>query len=287
MIWEDLKVLLAIDREGSLTAAAKYLGMDQSTVSRKLSALEGDLGTILFVRSRSGLALTDAGKTARHHAKMIEATANSLAEDVTDVSGGSVGLVRLLGNAWTLEQLTAQAMPAFLQQNPNLEMRLISLSPRLRTHGHASVSLWFEVEPCEGEFAIPLGQVPYALYRARNAPPDIKDWVIFFDEDAARPAITKAANRLRLPDENLRLTATDASTIRAAVATGIGKGLLPMCIAEQDQRLLRVNSGAPELTRTLNMHIHADTAETRKVRATVAWLREAFPRVFSGSGDAA
>ena len=47
MIWENLKVLLAVDREGSLSAAAKFLGMDQSTASRKLTALEGDLGTIL------------------------------------------------------------------------------------------------------------------------------------------------------------------------------------------------------------------------------------------------
>ena len=131
----------------------------------------------------------------------------------------------------------------------------------------------------------PLGQVPYALYRARNAPTDTKDWVIFFDEDAERPTITTAANRLRLPDENLRLTATDANILLTAVVKGIGKGLLPMCIAEQDKRLIRVNSGAPELTRTLNMHIHVDTAETRKVRATVAWLREVFPRVFSVSFD--
>ncbi|MEW9920808.1 LysR family transcriptional regulator [Marimonas sp. MJW-29] len=60
MHWDDLKILLAAARGGSLSRAAILLGMDQSTVSRRLSGLEASLDTVLFKRSKTGLEVTDA-----------------------------------------------------------------------------------------------------------------------------------------------------------------------------------------------------------------------------------
>lgn len=281
MDWDNLKVALAISRTGSLTQAAQVLGIDQSTAGRRLGALEGDLGVILFVRSKTGFSLTDAGEAAIREAVEIERRMDRLQEVVTPPKEGPVGVVRLLGNAWTLDRLARTAMAPFLAAHPRLDLRIMTLTPRSPIRGEASLSLWFEAEPRESEFAIKLGEVPYAVYRARAADAEGLGWVAFHDEDATRPAIARAHKRLRGREEPLRLTATDAGIMLSAVRAGVGKALLPMCLAEEDNQLVRVKAGAPpDFVRTLHLHAHPDTVEAQRVQATIRWLRESFRPVF-------
>ncbi|MEO1016775.1 MAG: LysR family transcriptional regulator, partial [Pseudomonadota bacterium] len=68
MNWDDLKIVLAIHRSKSMSQAARMLEIDPSTATRRLAAIESDLGAILFSRSKSGLAATDAGQIAIEHA---------------------------------------------------------------------------------------------------------------------------------------------------------------------------------------------------------------------------
>jgi DNA-binding transcriptional LysR family regulator len=63
MDWNDLRYFLTIARSGSLAKAARELSVEHTTVSRRLGALEGDLGTRLFARGPAGLTLTPAGKS--------------------------------------------------------------------------------------------------------------------------------------------------------------------------------------------------------------------------------
>ncbi|MGF1631633.1 MAG: LysR family transcriptional regulator [Kiloniellaceae bacterium] len=280
MDWDNLKVALAVSRTGSLTQAAQVLGIDQSTAGRRLSALEGDLGVILFVRSKTGFSLTDAGEAAIEQALEVERRIDRLKDAVIPPKEGPVGVVRLLGNAWTLDRLARTAMAPFLAAHPRLDLRIVTLTPRSPLRGEASLSLWFEAEPRESEFAIRLGEVPYAVYRLREATPEGLGWVSFYDEDAATPAIARAHKRLRAREEPLRLTATDAAIMHSAVREGIGQGLLPMCLAEEDEQLVRVQAGAPEFVRTLHLHAHPDTVETQRIQATIRWLRESFKTVF-------
>lgn len=284
MDWDNLKVALAVSRTGSLTQAAQTLGIDQSTAGRRLSALEANLGVILFVRSKTGFALTDAGEAAIKQVLEVERRVDRMIDEVTASDDGPVGTVRLLGNPWTLERLAGMAMGPFLSAHPRLDLRVISLIPRNRVRGEASLSIWFEVEPGEGEFAIKLGDVPYAVYKARDAAEEPEGWVSFYDEDAVRPNITRAHKGLRRRGERMRLTATDAGIMRAAVGEGVGKGLLPMCLGEEDPRLVRVNDGEPDLIRALHLHAHPDTVQTLRIQATIRWLRESFEQVFHPAG---
>src|SRR5690606_40414607 len=103
--WDDLKVLLAISRVGSLTLAAEVLGIDQSTCGRRLTALEAALGAILFLRSKTGLTLTEAGETAVARAVEIEARMERLTESLTSDTDGPAAwsgwsATRGLWNAW-------------------------------------------------------------------------------------------------------------------------------------------------------------------------------------------
>ena len=123
--WDDLKVLLAISRSGSLTGAAALLGIDQSTAGRRISALEADVGAILFVRSKTGFAPTPAGQVVIARALEMESRAIRLAEEVANADQGPVGIVRLIGNPWTLTRLVERAAVTLLTRHPRLELRTI------------------------------------------------------------------------------------------------------------------------------------------------------------------
>jgi DNA-binding transcriptional LysR family regulator len=82
--WEDLRIALAVARAQSLARAADILGVDPGTVSRRIGAAEAALGTILFVRSKTGVTLTDAGRALLTRAAEMEARARRLVEEVAE-----------------------------------------------------------------------------------------------------------------------------------------------------------------------------------------------------------
>ena len=80
--WDDLRIFLAAFREGSCAAAGARLGVNQSTISRRVAALEGDLGVRLFDRMPEGLVPTAAAEEIVPRAELFEATAAELMDAV-------------------------------------------------------------------------------------------------------------------------------------------------------------------------------------------------------------
>src|SRR5580693_6254902 len=79
MNWDDLRVFLAVARAESLARGARELGLDRSTASRRIAALEAALGAQVFLRTREGLRLSPAGARVREHAERMAADARTLA----------------------------------------------------------------------------------------------------------------------------------------------------------------------------------------------------------------
>jgi DNA-binding transcriptional LysR family regulator len=215
--WDDLKVVLAVSRTGSLTLAAEVLGMDQSTCSRRLGTIEAGLGVILFLRSRSGLSVTEAGETVVRRAAEIERRMGRLHEELSQGPDGPVGLVRLIGNPWTLERLAGEPALRLLDAHPRLELRLIPYHPRASYRADPTMSLWFEQSPRDGEFAIRLCEVPYTFYRSRAHDPAGLPWVSFADEDSPQLAHVKTLELVRRKGERVRLGSGDNRVLMAAM----------------------------------------------------------------------
>lgn len=280
--WNDLKVALAIAEAGSLSRGASVLGIDQSTAGRRLSTLEADMGTILFTRSKTGFAPTQAGREVIERAREVALRIDRLTDDLSEDANGPVGSVRLIGNGWMLERLAETIVPGFLDAHPLIDLRLMSFEPRTPPLSDATVALWFEMPPRTGEFSIKLGKVPYALYVKKGLDPDDLGWVSFFSDDTSRSAPVRAWEKMRGQGERrLRLTATDARMLLSAVRSGIGKGILPMCLAEADPTLERVTETPHDIMRTANLHAHPDTVQTHRVQAVIKCLRESFDAVFT------
>lgn len=279
MNWDDFKLALAVARTGSLNQAALLLDLNQSTVSRRLTALEADLGATLFRRSHLGLVPTEAGSVFVARAAEIEARTEALVETIRQTDTRPAGVIRLLGSPWVVQQLIRSGLPAFLSDHPDIELRTVAGRPDSSLwRSEPGIGLWFETSPVDGAVAIPLGEVPYAFFRAADCDPG--EWVAFYDENhpqrfAGLPVVLQAD-----PTARIRLTAVDAAMLHEAVAAGIGRGLLPICLGESDPRLVRVMPGPPDLKRTLHFHAHPDSLGSPRVEALLAWIRPRFAGAF-------
>src|SRR4051794_26999077 len=103
MDWDDVRVFRAVARAHSLAAGAREAGQDRSTASRRIAALERDLGARLFLRTRDGLRLSPTGDRLLVHAERMDAEARALALSAAEDAEGASGLVRLA----TTESLAA------------------------------------------------------------------------------------------------------------------------------------------------------------------------------------
>ena len=95
MRWDDLRVFLAVARQGRLPTAGRVLGLDPATVGRRVTALEEALSTRLFERSLQGYALTESGRSLIVHAQAMEMQAGAATEEITGQADRLSGTVRL------------------------------------------------------------------------------------------------------------------------------------------------------------------------------------------------
>src|ERR1700754_498233 len=93
--WSHYRSFLAVMREGSLSGAARVLGMTQPTLGRQIAELEQDLGTALFIRSQRGLLPTDAAKDIAPHAEAMAAASGAMVRSASGGTGDVAGVVRL------------------------------------------------------------------------------------------------------------------------------------------------------------------------------------------------
>lgn len=129
MDWDDLRVFLATARGESLSAAAKVLKVEPSTVGRRVARLEAAMGAPLFLRSATGYALTDAGARLMDHALQAEAAMDRAREALLGPEGLS-GQIRIGAPDGCANYLLPQVLAAVCDANPGLEVQIVAL-PRV------------------------------------------------------------------------------------------------------------------------------------------------------------
>lgn len=280
--WDHLKVVLAISRGGSLTAAATLLVMDQTTAGRRLNALEEQLGIALFLRSKGGFAATEAGQIVIENALRIEARLDQMRESLDDMHTVAAGVLRLAGNNWMLQRLAEHVLPEFLAAHPRIELRMSGRLPPGPVHSEPTVSLWFDANPHALDRATPLCSLEYAAYRAKNVPPRASEWVQFQDDVAKGPSFARQLRQRMKSDAHVRLTATDAQILQGAIRAGMAQGVLPTCLGDHDPALQRV-PGAKVMQRVLHFHASDDARRLKRVGLLYDCIAQAIGPVFEGS----
>src|SRR6188474_630258 len=140
--WDDIEIFLAVRRRGSLAAAATRLGVDTSTVSRRLAALEAALGVRLFDRTRTGLAPAPASDRVLAAAEAMEAAHARIARDASEIESLAEGVVRLSTAPGMASMFVAPALVRLRKRYPRLIVEVDAVAqPRDLTRHEADLAL--------------------------------------------------------------------------------------------------------------------------------------------------
>lgn len=273
-------MFLAVARTGGLAPAARSLGVNQSTVFRRMAQLEERLGTRLFDREPRGYALTSAGELMHAHALRLEDDVLALERALVGADQEPSGTVVITTVDEVLEAI-APYIRRFSASHPAIELhfdtalRVFSLSRR-----EADVAIRPGTKPTEpdvvGRRLVDLSMAAYASAeylegrkRVRRIADLAKHDIIRFVEGPKRglhPAIDGA-------NTACRTTSMNAQTI--AARAGLGVAILPTFIGEHDPSLERLVRVPTPDDYALWVLIHADLRQTARVRAFVDELTAA------------
>ena len=268
--WSDLRVVLALARDPTLAAAARRLGVDQTTVSRRLAALEAALQGPLFLRARGRLVPTALGELAITRAEEVEAAVLAL-EAAAGESGAAVaGRVRITAVPILVNQLIVPRLADLLARFPalavdaNADSRNLSLS-----HRETDIALRFARPESGNGLCRRIGALAFSVYAARGAAEGLP-WVTYEERFQHYPQARWVADNVP-PARLARLRVNDAEGLAQAVRSGLGLGVLPDFMAARDAALARV-SEAPVLQRDLWLLVHPDLRQLPRVAAVLDWL---------------
>ena len=272
--WNDLKYLLALARTGRLRAAGRAVGVRDTTVARRIKALEEAVGVPLFVRGMSGhYAPTDAARDILIHAEAIEFEHTLLRDTLGQAAERVTGSVRISAVPIVVNRILVPALPALSDKHPQLAVELVPAAQNLDlSKREADLALRF-ARPETGGLrtkAQRLGSITYSVYAARSG--DRRAWITYDDAHADLPQARWLDRMARAEDAHAPLRVADAETALEAVAAGLGRTLLPKRIADADHRLRRVPTDAPLPARDNWLLSHVDHVARRSVSAAKAWL---------------
>jgi DNA-binding transcriptional LysR family regulator len=279
MDWDDVRYLLALQRRGSLAAASKALGVNQTTVGRRLTALEKDLGSRLFVRHATGHSLTPAGVRACELGASMDAAAEALARELGGKDVGIEGSVRITAPVGFVPVI-ASALAAVREDHPRLVFELLADTASLdlaRREADVAVRMIKPEEPTL--VAQHLGLLPWGLFASesylsrRGTPPadlaghDIIGYeaplgrspgAVWFAEHAKEARVVLRTNNV--------LAAVDCG------GGGLGIAAVPEFMTRRDARLSRIRRPREMGGSPVFLVAHGDVAKIPRVRTTIDGL---------------
>ncbi len=283
--WDDLRVFLAIARGGSLAAAARTLGVNHSTVFRRLNAFEAAVGVRLFDRQPEGYAVTAEGAEMLVRAARIEDEVLALDRELSGRDLRLEGTVRVTTPDTVALGLLPPHLARLRRAQPGIEIELaVSNQIYNLSKREADVAIRPAKAPEGAMVGRRLAGIAFAAYGARSylgtaAAPKSPE------ELAAHPRVgpdesladTAAARWLRThaPDAAVACRCDSLMAQVHAVRAGVGLGLLPCFLADPDPALVRLPLPAPEMETGLWLLTHEDLRRTARIRAVLDFLAEA------------
>ena len=276
--WDDLKHLLAVARHGSTLAAGRALGVDQSTVQRRLGELERRFGQALAQRQPNGYRLTEFGQALLPHAERVEQAVAAFEQQLATAAAEVAGIVRVTCPEPIVYRITQSTLlDRFREKHPRLQVHFV-MSDRYvdLAKGEADVALR-SGDTDDGDLVgRKIGDSIWAVYAsktyvARHGRPErledlARHALVGFDDTMAKHRI---AAWLRQVAPNAELVARSNSVLGLVYSAkaGVGVAPLPVALGDAEPDLVRVLEPVPELTRIWRLLTTAELRRTPRVAA--------------------
>ncbi|MBT8154202.1 LysR family transcriptional regulator [Epibacterium ulvae] len=279
MDWGNLQVLAVLSREGSLAGAARALGVNHATISRRLAALEADVGHSLVRRLARSTPLTEKGQDIATLALAMEAQTYKIDRLVNLAQDTVTGTVRISAPPAFLSETFIPELTDIAEAHPDLQLNLMSdTQVASLDHGHADIAVRLVEPTSKQNITRKLGTITYSLYGAPNYFDRAQDSWRFIGFDRG---LTQTPQQTWLEDyaagRVFQITSNNIYTHIAAAEAGLGLALLPDRIAGQSKQLQRLPEPSP-LSRTAWMVLHHDVASLPAVRLVADAILRSFQR---------
>jgi DNA-binding transcriptional LysR family regulator len=255
--WNDLRCFLAVAREGSTLAAARRLKINQTTVARRIEALEEALGLKLFERKQRGYSLTEGGREILTAAERVEGEAETLERLVAQRSRRMAGVVRVTTNEAFANMVLTPCLGEFAELYPDVRVEVAVSERRLDlARGEADVALRAGAPQDPGLVGRRLGDIRWSIYcsrdyAARRGVPDrpeaLKDHFVIgaLDTLAELPAARWLA--AQAPAAQMLSQSNSLTNLLAALKAGLGVAPLPCMMGDAEPELIRCFAPISEL----------------------------------------
>jgi DNA-binding transcriptional LysR family regulator len=276
--WNDLRYVLVLSRTGRLGRAAQQLRVNETTVTRRIARIEKILGSQLFERVNRALLVTDVGQIVVQRAEQMEVDVEEIRNAATGADTKAAGSVRLTAIPMLLNRILVPALPALVEEHPQLQLQLVADARNLDLiNRQADIALRL-TRPDKGDRVIArrLGQFAYAVYGPTRPCRSPLPWITQGVPWSSLPHVRWMAEAIkREPQAGTPLIVNDSELAVHAVGAGLGRSLLPCCIGDRENNLSRLNDQEP-VTRELWLLVHPDLKHLARTRAVIAWIEQVF-----------
>jgi len=282
--WDNLRVFLGVARARSALEASHALGLNQSTISRRLHRLEGDIGSKLFDRHSHGHRLTSAGHRLLEHVERLESTLTAMESDVFGDNLALTGEIRLGATEGFGSYFLAPHLAHFCTRHPAITVELLPMPRNVNlSKREADASITVDRPTTDSFVTSKLAEyrlLPYATSAYLSQHPriasvaDLVDhrWIDYVDDLLF--ADQQFSLCKWLPSARVFLRSTSVIAQMQAVRTGLGVAMLPCFLATPEKDLLPILSDEVDITRNFWLVTSAERRELARVKALWDYLRQ-------------
>jgi DNA-binding transcriptional LysR family regulator len=273
--WDDVRYFLCLARSGSLSAAARLLAVEHSTVARRIGALETAIQLRLFNRLPRGWQLTDEGKTLLEAAERIELEAHAFGRAIQGMTAMQ-GTVRLSAPPALSSHFLMPLMAQRYKEWEGIQLDLVGEIRAANLHRRdADLALRLSRPEEPGLMARRLGSAGYGLYgssrwkRVARAKRQYIGYGEALQGGPHRAWLAQCADGAPYV-----LAASDFAILHQACRSGLGLTILPHFIARNDEALIEFDSGLDAMQRDIWLTVHPDLRRSPRVQRIAGLLAQ-------------
>lgn len=272
--WDDIRLFLALAREGTLSGAARSLGIGVATMSRHIDRIEQVMGLPLFLRHQQGYALTDQGAALLPRAERMELAAHEMRIEAA-LQVDIRGKVRVASVASLIVPVIIPALAPLLEANPGLDVEVMLSPSTVNLHRH-DADLALRMVPPEGGHLLVrrLATMGFGFY----GPPDGSRPArhVVWPDMAGVQTMLAWSNAFGAAEAS-RFAVNSIEALLEAVRHGLGSGILPHFFARAaGLKLIATDlpQGGGTMVRPVFLAMHADLAASLRVRSVADAIAE-------------